>query len=359
MQVKSFTGRSLKDAMNRAKAIFGENIVIIDSIPIRGTETHPEAQVQLSVGVPDQIPGQPEDRKEWFRQYLQSQLQAYQTQRTEPNAPSAAGVGNGEVRHHTLIIKVGKKLTELGFPATFVDQLVTKAADGLTGQKINRNQLLHHLQRVFQEQTVLLQPDLFRRSGRAILPVIGPAGAGKTTTLMKLALHPKCFGRRKVAILSLDNHRIAAREQLNQFGRISGIPVQRITTVEDIVTFFQQEKTAEIILVDTPGRSPNFSDYSRDLQEWLGQLHPTATLLTLPLTYDLDDMMFNSFLFKSLGATAVVFTKFDETCRPGKLVAASRELDLPVVGIGTGQTLPDDLVLDPVDLLWSRILLEL
>ncbi|NOZ74621.1 MAG: hypothetical protein GXO90_04495 [FCB group bacterium] len=370
MQVRSFTGRSMKDAMNRAKATFGENIVILDSTLLPLNQEHPDRRIQLSVGIPDSVrpyqDSQPHQQHD-FKRYLKSRLAELDsgTKADRINQDSSPKILQPEqsANSQSGIPESGQpllsKMASLGFPDEFSRNLIGKVGFGGTSVKLNKSKLLSSLQSHFLRALAAKDQNLFKHSSRMIIPVIGPTGAGKTTTIMKLAVNPLCFGKRKVAVISLDHHRMAAGEQLAQFSRITNIPFASIEDEVDLHNYFKSGVEAEVVLVDTPGRSPNFSEYSRELSDMLTVLQPAATILTVPLTYDTEDILFNSVLYQALGATHLFFSKLDETCRPGKLVTVLKELELPVIGLGNGQSITDDFIVNYGEALWSRMVLEI
>jgi len=262
MQVRSFTGRSLKDAMNRAKAIFGENIVILDSTRLPITKENPDTQIQLSVGIPDTaIPmnAANRDQKQEFQRYLQSQLSDMKAALQHTNTPGSELEKDSSENQKKLpesFRPYFKKLVELGFDRTLsLDLLLSVSHQGIDG---SRKSVFSAMRPLFIKSLPKPGQELFNRNSRMIIPVIGPTGSGKTTTLMKLAVNPLCFGKRKVAILSLDHHRMAAGEQLKQFSKITGVEVTEAKTGEELHQYFKSGLDADIVLVDTPGRSPEF-----------------------------------------------------------------------------------------------------
>lgn len=59
------------------------------------------------------------------------------------------------------------------------------------------------------------------------MALVGPTGVGKTTSVAKIAAQFTLkHGANQVALITTDNYRIAAHEQLNTYGRILGIPVR-------------------------------------------------------------------------------------------------------------------------------------
>src|SRR5688572_17599736 len=96
------------------------------------------------------------------------------------------------------------------------------------------------------------------RSGRGslVIALVGPTGAGKTTTIAKLATHPSVFGERTVGLIGLDTYRIGAVDQLRTYAEIARLPFEIAYTVEDAERARQRLAKCDVILIDAPGRSP-------------------------------------------------------------------------------------------------------
>ncbi|KDB64706.1 SRP54-type protein, GTPase domain protein [Bordetella bronchiseptica A1-7] len=72
-------------------------------------------------------------------------------------------------------------------------------------------------------------------AGGGVFALVGPTGVGKTTTLAKLAA--RCVareGREQVAMLTTDNFRIGALEQLQIYGRLMGIPAHSVRDADEL-----------------------------------------------------------------------------------------------------------------------------
>ena len=82
---------------------------------------------------------------------------------------------------------------------------------------------------------------------------MGPPGAGKTTTLVKLAVHYGLTSRRPVALLSTDTYRVAAAEQLRSYAAILGVAFQVVETVGALAQSLEEHRAKDLILIDTPG----------------------------------------------------------------------------------------------------------
>ena len=72
-----------------------------------------------------------------------------------------------------------------------------------------------------------------------------------------------------MAFISTDTYRIAAIEQLKTFAHIAGIPIEVTYSVDEIKRAIYQHRDKDVILLDTPGRSPNNSAHLREIREML------------------------------------------------------------------------------------------
>jgi len=164
---------------------------------------------------------------------------------------------------------------------------------------------------------------------------------------MKLALHPAVYREKKVAIISTDAYRMAAAEPLKAFSRVSSIPVFEVKKPVDAVQKISELNDYDVILIDTPGRSPYFPHYLETLRTLITSIHPDEVFLTLGANMDIDDVIKASALYLSMNPTGIIITKQDETVKPGKLISIQEELNVPVCYLCNGQSIPYDV--DPVD----------
>src|SRR5277367_973334 len=98
--------------------------------------------------------------------------------------------------------------------------------------------------------------DLSTVSG-GIMAVVGPTGAGKTTTIAKLAAR-WCMqnGSQDLALVSTDGYRIGARDQLMTYARILGAPMHAANSGKDLSRVLDRLKSKKLILIDTAGMGP-------------------------------------------------------------------------------------------------------
>lgn len=182
------------------------------------------------------------------------------------------------------------------------------------------------------------------RSGheKRIKMFIGPTGVGKTTTLAKLAARYSIMKKRSVGLISTDNFRIAAAEQLGTYAKIMGLQMEKASTQE---TFHKALKTfndKDIILVDTPGRAHPDDGYLNQLEQKLpDQAIETNLLINATGSEDHIENIVSG--YSRFRIDHLIITKIDESRRFGMLYDVISKTRKPVHYLTCGQNVPQDI----------------
>ncbi len=178
---------------------------------------------------------------------------------------------------------------------------------------------------------------------RRIRLFVGPTGSGKTTTIAKLASHDVVERGRRPALLAGDGQRVGAREQLDAYGRLLGVPVVPFAGPEGLRRALEEVGAREPIYVDTGGLSADPATTAA-VAELLGDasaaLGVTAVLSATSSLGSLERA------WAQLGALApeeCVVTRIDESGEPAQACSWLAEVGCPVVWLGTGPRVPDDI----------------
>ncbi|MCP5145852.1 MAG: flagellar biosynthesis protein FlhF [Gammaproteobacteria bacterium] len=177
-----------------------------------------------------------------------------------------------------------------------------------------------------------------------IVAFVGPAGAGKSTVLAKLAARfALTHGADSVALIAADNVRIAAQQQLRAFGRILGVAVRSVVDpgeVHDTVASLQRHR---LILIDTAGLSPA-DDHMVNLFRELRRPELGAVLeLVVPATTDYRTLSRTVQAYVEQGVRGAVLTRMDEAAELGACLSVLVEQELSLNFVCAGQKVPDDI----------------
>ncbi len=181
-----------------------------------------------------------------------------------------------------------------------------------------------------------------------ILALVGPTGVGKTTTIAKLAaIYAVGIAGEKprsVRMITIDNYRIGARQQIETYGNIMGVPVSCVETADDLRKTIALHSDADLILVDTVGKSPRDAVKLAEMQRILAACGPNAEIhLALAATTKTSDISQILRQFEPFDYRAVVLTKLDETNRVGNVISALAERKKALSYVTHGQRVPQDI----------------
>lgn len=176
-----------------------------------------------------------------------------------------------------------------------------------------------------------------------VIALVGPTGAGKTTTIAKLANHPQAFAGRRAGLLCMDTYRIGGVEQARQYAELSRMPFEVVWDVKEIARALRRMRECDVVLVDTPGRGPRAEADLRETHQRLLALAPAEVHLVLPAGQQpaLARRVLAAHL--PLGVTHLLPTKLDEYPDERGLFELAREYGLPMRWLADGQEVPRDL----------------
>ena len=185
-----------------------------------------------------------------------------------------------------------------------------------------------------------------------VILVVGINGAGKTTSIGKLANHFKQQGK-TVLLAAGDTFRAAAVEQLKTWGQRTNVPVIAQGTGADSASVIfdavasASSKNIDIVIADTAGRlhtQDSLMDELAKIKRVLRKLDPAApheTLIVMDAGFGQNALHQVQQFDQSIGLTGMAVTKLDGTAKGGILFSIARTLKLPVRFIGVGEGIND------------------
>ena len=216
---------------------------------------------------------------------------------------------------------------------------------------------------LLEERMTIIDP-FAEFDGGGVYAFLGPTGVGKTTVTAKIVA--RCvlrYGRDQVAILSTDNYRIGAQEQIKSYAKIIGIPVYSVKDNEDLQVRLKEIGKRKLVFIDTAGVSQRDIQMLDQLQlltegiapiKMIAVVSATTNLMTLEEVFRLHSLTVKQKTGSPL--FAVIITKTDEAAQIGSVVDAVIRHNLPVMFIANGQHVPEDLTLADIPYLAFRAL---
>ncbi|QIZ77344.1 flagellar biosynthesis protein FlhF [Ferrimonas lipolytica] len=178
-----------------------------------------------------------------------------------------------------------------------------------------------------------------------VIALVGPTGVGKTTTIAKLAArYAARFGVDQVALVTTDNYRIGAQEQLTTFGKIMGCPVLRAATVEELEQVLYRLRSRRMVLVDTAGMGQRDIRLVQQLEQLTGSSRiPIKPYLVVSSTAQYQVLQETVERFRRIDLAGSIITKLDEAHNIGDVLSVLLQNNLAVSYLTDGQRVPEDL----------------
>ena len=184
-----------------------------------------------------------------------------------------------------------------------------------------------------------------------IIMIAGVNGAGKTTSIGKLAKYFQAQGK-SVLLAAGDTFRAAAREQLMAWGERNNVTVISQESGDPAAVIFDAISAArargiDIVLADTAGRLPtqlHLMEEIAKVRRVIQKADPTGpheTLLVLDANFGQNALMQVKAFDKSINVTGLIVTKLDGSAKGGVVAAIARQCPKPIRFIGVGESIDD------------------
>jgi len=177
----------------------------------------------------------------------------------------------------------------------------------------------------------------------AVVLMAGLQGAGKTTTVAKLARLLKTKEKKKVMVVSADVYRPAAIKQLETLASDIGVEFfasdasQMPTAIADAALREARKQFVDVLLVDTAGRLAIDQQMMEEIAALHGQLAPVETLFVVDAMTGQDAANTAKAFNDALPLTGVVLTKADGDARGGAALSVRHITGKPIKFIGVGE----------------------
>ncbi len=254
-----------------------------------------------------------------------------------------------------------RALIEADVNIVLVKQLSDKIKKAAIDERIKDIEKKEHIIKLLHDELIKILGEkkelkLEQKQNRIML--LGLYGAGKTTTIAKLANWYAKRGK-KTAIIGLDVHRPAAKEQLQQLGKKNNLNVFVDLESNDAKAtwkkFEKQLNNYEVVLIDTAGRHTLDKELVKEIKQLNKTIKPTETILVMPADIGQSAKKQSQEFKEALDISGVIITRMDSSAKAGGALTACAETGAGVYYITTGEKINDIELFNPEAFL-SRLL---
>lgn len=367
MQFQYFRGADVREALQRVRAELGPEAVIGSTRQIRGTgamgssyveieAAAPESQSPFAAGTERNLTPTPRRAPNYAERPQKASVSTEMPAVSMSNSsvPPAARQAVSELENEIATLRLAVEqlqaasspknralgaLNACGIEGTLAAHL---AAGAPRSVKKDATRAAWLKQRIRERMTV--NPGIIERPGRQVIAAVGPTGAGKTTTLAKMAARARLDLGRTVGVISLDVFRVGAAEQWQRYARLIGLNFHLARDGADFARALGSLET-DLVLVDTAGISPGMGSH-QPLIDGLDRTgnNDAHVLLVVPAWLRGNDVEAVVETYRSPAPTGIVATKLDEARRVGGLLHASLPTRTPFSYFCAGPRVPEDIL---------------
>jgi len=248
---------------------------------------------------------------------------------------------------HPTLDQVSEILSSNEFSYSFIQMIVDRMRQELSYEDLDDPQMV--LSRVLEwiGEYIMIKDDRLDDRSKTIV-LVGPTGVGKTTTIAKLAavnsLGSKGERSKDVRIITIDNYRIGAKQQIETYAEILQVPFSSVESFQELKKQMVLFEDADLVLIDTIGKSPKDYMNLAKMREIIDGCGSRAEIhLAVSATTKISDLREILQQFEPFNYSAIVLTKLDETMRIGNLISILYEKGKKLSYLTDGQRVPEDI----------------
>jgi flagellar biosynthesis protein FlhF len=325
MRVLKFEGTTMRDAIAKVKAELGDQAVIISTRQVRRGLLGSAVEISAAIDTDDEGP----------------------VFASGPSSGSPAPQPPGPKTEQLVEAQVAPLRSELRSLRALVRNAgETRGTIELRAEVAGLKKLIEQLQAAGPPMAAPRRPAprtdvaLTAPSEASAIMLVGPTGAGKTTTIAKLAARAALIDERQVAVITLDNYRVGGIDQIRTFTDLIGVPLQVAEHAGELANLL--DPANDLTLIDTAGKSPR--DQAA-IDELAGQIEGLGIEVHLVVPASATAAQIDALVqrYAKLAPARLLFTKLDEHDHVPELALAPARAGMPITWVTTGQAVPEDI----------------
>ena len=362
MKMKTFRAKTMRGAMNQAKATLGPDAVIVSTrelgsgrvelvaaldpepkpAPLKRESAGNNAEENWFMPDPELVRGVFTELSEMRREIakLRSERTTVSRQGRDWEQLMAELKELGRVMGTRGSDQSDALLTRLlagGVEVSLAQSLVQQATKLSSDNTQRTRAVTAGMQRAFTPA-----PAVWQRDKHTVAAFVGPTGVGKTTTLAKVAATASLSRGMNVAMIAADTYRIGAVEQVRTYAGLLGVPCVVAQGQAELKQALSRFSDKDLVLIDTAGGNPWADGTLEKTDALLGGLPIERHLCVTAGTSGADASRIVNRYRKS-GVRSLVVTKMDEARSMGGVLSTVWGTDLQIAHVTCGQEVPGDI----------------
>jgi len=230
-----------------------------------------------------------------------------------------------------------KQMAQYGISQTLAVEIVSQIPGRMEWHEAQRMMLALIAKKIHTHEERWLN-----RGG--MVAFVGPTGVGKSTLVAKLAARWVLqHGPSDIVLISADAVRIGAHDQMQNLGRLLGVPAYTIDQINELGPLLSSVEQRRLILVDTAGFSQRDARLAAELALLATSHRKLETALVLSACAQAGAVEETILRFSAAAPKSCVLTKIDEATSLGGSISALVRHGVPLAYISEGQRIPEDL----------------
>ena len=353
MEIHTFKAGTLQEALRQVRVALGPQASVLHTREVKNkrrlgfsTETYVEveASVDVEIGTRLHSASTIPDALETFSKAPHSAVKEG-LEGAYGGARGANGAQMLEQRAREFRslsrVSIAEQLVQLGHSLESV-RAILKVCKATNESAVDSERALESLQKQLAKHFQVGSPIELSFDQPTVVAFVGSAGVGKTVALSKLASQFYEQTACKIGMLTIDVE--GAIDQLIQVADRTGAHLEVVSSARRIPDAIARLGGCDLILVDTPGRSPSQSAQIQSVRDCLRQVEPTQTLLVLSASNSSHALRAVLDAYGVLQPTQLMITKMEEAAGLALWLPDLKKSSLPISYLTQGQSLSGEIV---------------
>lgn len=357
MFVKRFVAADMQEAIKKIRKDFGPDAVILDSKPVRGKGLTGFFKKKVEVVAAY------EPKKEWPAPVpvsgaapetgtpaaldmdarigpLTAQIESLKSIVSDISSKMRLATRENVMALPAEILDIYNALVERDVGEELAQELASLAHGVRSKKDIEVDSVA---QQIVMDRLGEPVPIKVKRFEQTVLLFAGPTGAGKTTTLVKLAGRLALDQNLRVGLVNMDTYRVGAMEHMRIYSDIMDIPLRTAYNARELKLAVEALSDRDVILIDTAGKSVGDAAYRKELEEYIAVAHVDEVYLVISIVTGnrVCKEVVRSYSF--IPNYKLIVTKLDEVGAWGNILNIADYAKKPLSYVTMGQNVPDDI----------------